>query len=258
MSKKTFVLTIVLIGLSIYADANSKSAKRNYAFKLDYTHDTFDQDLDPWDSLSVGLGIKLDQGTLIPRWNRARRFGEQGSQVEVDYYPRFGHGRYMYLNLGYSESFIFPKYRFGAELFQSMDNGYEISGGLRKLYFPSISPTIWTGSVAKYWSEYYIAFRPFFVTNGDDYSWSALIEVRRYTNDDVYLTAKVGGGSYSDQSAARFEMLRLSSRWASLGIHRHLQPGTAINGSLTMESTEPRPNVERRQTSVAIGFDQEF
>ena len=43
-----------------------------------------------------------------------------GTQVEVDAYPRLGHGTYLYLNAGLSGASIFPGQRLGAEYYAGL------------------------------------------------------------------------------------------------------------------------------------------
>ena len=201
-----FILLLPLVG------------RAEFLTKVDYTHDSFSDDLDSWDALAASLGITTPYGTIIPRLNFARRFATQGTQVELDAYPRLLEGRYAYLNFGYSESSIFPRYRLGAEVFQSLPLSFEVSAGFRRLWFESSSPTIWTASVATYVGPYYLAIRPFFVPKEAGDSWSGFVEIRRYHGDLNYFTIKAGEGEYSDQEVSTLEIFRLHSQWAALGV----------------------------------------
>lgn len=81
------------------------------------------------------LSHRFDFGPVIGRVNQARRFGESGTQLEVDAYPRIGRGMYLYANAGVSQQRIFPRQRFGAELYKNLPNALETSLGFRQLNF---------------------------------------------------------------------------------------------------------------------------
>ena len=78
----------------------------------------------------------------------------------------------------------------GAELFHSFPKAFEGSVGMRTLFFGSSDVTIYTGSVGKYISNYWISLRSY-VTPGSDgtsvfrpaASEGATFLIRRITSD---------------------------------------------------------------------------
>lgn len=253
-----FYLSLLAATFAQAEVGTSSQMSAQYTANFNYTHDSFSEDLEPWEQLSVSCGYNSKFGKIIARSNTARRFGESGQQFEVDSYPHLGEGRYAYLNLGQSHSSIFPNYRFGAELFQSMGQGFEVSGGFRKLWFAESDPTIWTGSVAKYYGPYYFAIRPFYVPKAIGDSWSGFIEIRRYLDDTTFLDLKAGVGESSDQRASTLEVFDLKSRWISTGVNWQIHNTTAITGSFSIENMEPRPQAERQQRTISLGLEQKF
>lgn len=257
---KTLVFCICLF-LVAHANADTEVSSPDaprYTADFNYTHDSFSEDLDPWELLSVSMGYNANWGKIIARTNMAQRFNEKGHQFEVDAYPSLAKGRYAYLNFGQSNSSIFPEYRMGAELFQSLGHGIEVSGGFRKLWFTDSQPTIWTGSIAKYYGAYYLAMRPFYVPKAIGDSWSGFVEARRYLTDATFLDLKAGVGTSNEQSVSTLEVFNLKSRWISAGTHWQIQDNTAITGAFSLEYAEPRPQSERQQKTFAIGLEQKF
>lgn len=142
-----------------------------FKMSLRYRYDHFDRgkrNYGPWHMFSFDLSKKMKWGSIIARTNYANRsFGssaKSGTQFELDLYPRITKGFYAYLNGGYSSSSIFPKYRFGGELYKSLPFSFEISAGIRYLDFLSTQVYIYTGYLGKYYKNYWFSFRPFFTS----------------------------------------------------------------------------------------------
>jgi len=143
-------------------------------------------------------------GTVISRVNVADRFGNTGLQFEVDAYPALGPGTYMYLNAGYSpHDKLFPTFRAGLEVFQKLPSAWEASAGLRLLNFTENDLLILTGSISKYYRQYYFSFRPFFTfASNTPSSQSYFFTVRRYfSSPDHHLSITAGTGFSADDDA---------------------------------------------------------
>ncbi|MBW6496778.1 MAG: YaiO family outer membrane beta-barrel protein [Bacteroidales bacterium] len=143
-------------------------------------------------------------GTVISRVNVADRFGNTGLQFEVDAYPSLGPGTYMYLNAGYSpHDKLFPTVRAGLEVFQKLPSAWEASAGLRLLNFTENDLLILTGSISKYYRQYYFSFRPFFTfASNTPSSQSYFFTIRRYfSSPDHHLSVTAGTGFSADDDA---------------------------------------------------------
>ncbi len=143
-------------------------------------------------------------GTVISRVNVADRFGNTGLQFEVDAYPSLGPGTYMYLNAGYSPyDKLFPTFRAGLEVFQKLPSAWEASAGFRLLNFTENDLLILTGSISKYYRQYYFSFRPFFTfASNTPSSQSYFFTVRRYfSSPDHHLSITAGTGFSADDDA---------------------------------------------------------
>lgn len=119
-----------------------------------------------WHMLSASYYHTNEVGTFIGRVNTGyvavdtTSFMEDGGvQFEIDAYPVFhDKKRYFFLNYGFSPSNIFAKHRFGANIYQDISNGWELSAGLNYNYYRnSIDTThvfIFRAGVNKYWDTF--------------------------------------------------------------------------------------------------------
>lgn len=184
---------------------------------LDYTYQNFGGDLAPWHVAAATLGRRGPHGAVLGRVNLARRFGETGTQVEVDAYPRLGDGVYAYLNVGYSGSPVFPEWRSGGELFTTLPRAWEASLGYRQLRFAGAPVTLLTGAVGKYSGNYWISLRPFVRMNRGDASASASVTARRYfAGADDYVGGRIGVGRTPRDDLAPTQADRASSVTAAV------------------------------------------
>ena len=157
--------------------------------------------INPWRLASLSVGAHAPGGSLIGRLNYANRFATSGAQFEVDEYPRLNATTYAYLNLGYSAAQIFPSWRYGAEIFKSLPYSLEASLGFRELRFPDNPVTLFTGTVGKYFDNYWVSARPFVRFRPSGTEASAGITARRYFADaDHFAGVRASyGNSPSDQ-----------------------------------------------------------
>ena len=201
--------------------------KRN-AVVVSYELDVFNKVFDPRHLLFVSLLRKTKYGTVIGRASVAKRFGKEGFQYEIDAYPRIRSGTYAYLNFGVSYSPLFPSRRYGVELYQKLPKSFEFSAGLRYLEFSSSSPKIITGSIGKYYKNYWFSLRPYFTPKSYGTSTTVNLTVRNYLKDaNNYISLTVGMGVSPDERG-RFvneeSLYQLKSYRASLGIQKTLSP----------------------------------
>jgi len=150
--------------------------------------DVYSKTFDPMQYYSLSYGKQTKYGSIIGRVNFNRRFNENGAQLEVDMYPKITKGFYAYINAGYANSFIFPDFRYGAELYKSLPHSLEISAGFRTLQY-STTTTIYTGSIGWYTGNSYWSLRPYFTPGDGGTSTSAALNYRKYrSNADNYLS----------------------------------------------------------------------
>ncbi|MDP3312695.1 YaiO family outer membrane beta-barrel protein [Lutibacter sp.] len=158
------------------------------------TVDVYSEVFDPMQLHTLKYSRKTELGSIIAKVNYNRRFSESAFQFEVDLYPKITEGFYAYLNVGVANSFLFPEYRYGAELHKSIASGLETSIGFRALKY-SETTTIYTGSITWYTGNSYWSFRPYFTPGDSGTSTSGTLNYRRYGKDaENYFSTSVGIG----------------------------------------------------------------
>jgi YaiO family outer membrane protein len=144
----------------------------------------FDQVLHPMYYAALEYRKETSWGVLLPRLNINRRFNIDGFQAEIDAYPTLSKVYSGYVNLGYSPSEIFPKFRIGAELLRELPKAMEVSLGFRHLAFATDAATIFTGTFGMYRGNYYAVIRPYIVPGGNKgVGVSGNLLVRKYLKD---------------------------------------------------------------------------
>lgn len=171
---------------------------------INYTYDYFNNsayEKDPWQLVYLQYARKTSLGTVIGRVNYANRFDQNAMQLEADAYPKISENDYLYLNYGYSDASIFPDHRGGFEWNRSFPKAFEGSLGGRILHFQgSKRVIIYTGSVGKYFGNYWFSLRPFVTPGSDGTSVSTYLIVRRYFSDpENYIGLRLGVGSSPDE-----------------------------------------------------------
>lgn len=164
------------------------STLRTNTIGLRASVDLYSETFDPMQYYSLSYGKQTKYGSIIGRLNFNRRFNENGLQAEIDMYPKITKGLYAYLNFGYANSFIFPDFRYGAELYKSLPYSLELSAGFRTLQY-STTTNIYTGSIGWYTGNSYWSLRPYFTPGDGGTSTSAALTYRKYrSNADNYIS----------------------------------------------------------------------
>lgn len=226
---------------------------------IEYGHVRFDggaASIDPWHTTSAEISRKDPGATLIARANWARRFGQQGVQVEMDAYPHIAPGTYAYLNAGYSAASIFPIARIGAEIYTSPASGTEASLGMRHLEFESARATIFTGSVGMYRGNYYFSARPYVTPRDEGTSLSGSVLARRYfASADSYATLILGAGTAPVEAPLEFELQRANSYRAGLYGKTPIGGGLGLRWSAGYEHESLSETEDRDRVSFSLGLD---
>lgn len=225
---------------------------------IGYNLDIFDEIYDPRHLVYSELKRRTKIGTVIGRASYADRFGRKGFQYELDAYPKITKGMYAYLNFGVSGSALFPKYRAGVELHKKLKRGFEASLGMRYMAFSSSNIAIYTGSIGKYYKDYWFSLRPFITPKGNGVSNSFNVFIRRYLKDaDHYITLMLGTGfSPEDKNNFTAETFMLRSQKAGVEYNQLFEKRFTLKGGVTLERQELsfRPG----DFVMAFGFDAGF
>lgn len=178
---------------------------------------------------SLGYEHKSGFGSVIVRGNVHRRFSLTGFQFETDFYPKIGQKTYAYLNYGASRSILFPKNRFGAEIFTALQKDMEISLGARLLQYPTENTTLVTASVAKYLGQWYLVGRPYLaIRESGQIGFSMTANLRKYVSDQEYFFANLGLGnnpeiwSYQDENIKIIKLYNINNQFVDIGYRFNL------------------------------------
>lgn len=121
----------------------------------------------------------FDRIAVIGRVNYGYLFGQHVSQAEVDLYPEIGTNSYFYINGGISNGQgVFPYFRLGSEFYHEC-NGWSGSLGARYLHFDQAKVTMFTGHIGRYFSDYFVAYRPFVVALSNDWFISHIVNIKK-------------------------------------------------------------------------------
>jgi YaiO family outer membrane protein len=186
--------------------------------------DVYSEVFDPMQYYTINYTRQTKYGSIISKVNLNRRFNENGAQIEVDMYPKIANGFYAYLNLGFSNSFLFPDIRYGAELYKSLPKSFEVSLGFRSLKY-STTTNIYTGSIGWYTGNSYLSFRPYFTPGDTGTSTSGTFTYRKYRSDaDNYLGFTLGMGFSPEINQFNFNgnesaIVDLKSQKANIGYY---------------------------------------
>lgn len=235
-----------------------------YNISLRYRFDKFERGqrkYGPWHFLSFELSRKFGLGSVIARANYAsRNFGsgaKSGTQFEIDAYPKITKGFYAYLNAGYSSYSIFPKYRFGGELYTSLPKSFELSAGVRYLDFSSSRVVIYTGNLGKYHGNYWFSFRPFVTAKTSGYSFSGIFIMRRYFQDaENHLSLLFGFGSSPVEIFFLEDIERLNSYKIELEFQKSVSRTFLIDLGVRFEREEFRVEEFGNRITFSITFQQ--
>lgn len=138
-------------------------------------------DVNPWHDASVMVAQRTRYGSVIAGVNAARRYDRTGLQYELQAFPRLTRRNYIAFSGAWSPSTaVFLPLRFSAEPYHNFPNGWEASAGLRYFRTPGPDVFVYTGTVAKYFGNYWISARPHLTgfSRDDSYGWE--LTGRRY------------------------------------------------------------------------------
>lgn len=217
----------------------------------------FDNDLDPWHYVSAWVERRERNYSLLGRVNYAHRFNTSAVQFELDAYPLFSPKYYAYFNIGYSSSETsFPEWRLGGELYANLPGAWEASGGFRYLTFATAEVRMLSGSVGKYYGNYWTSLRPTAAFDDGEVSYSLLLITRRYFADaDNFVGGLIVYGNAPDERISAVELDRLSNFQISISGKHPMGPALSWLWGLSFQREELRESRFRNRIGFAFGFE---
>jgi YaiO family outer membrane protein len=232
---------------------------------IGYIQTNFDKQFDdPWHLGNISYGRQTKLGSVIARYNYANRFKTNGSQFEVDLYPKISQIFYAYVSGGYSNNVgVFPQYRTGFSLYSNLPKSFEAEVGFRTLRFDETT-VIYTASLGKYYKNYWFNLRTYLTPSNSSLSQSFSLNVRYYTGgQDDYLSFKIGTGISPDNDRNSVQLnvrnpYKLKSNNASFGYYKSIKQTNLISVNFSYENQEYLPQTRGNQFSVGLGLSKRF
>lgn len=240
---------------------NNSNAKNAIGVSYNFSH--FDKQFeDNWNAVSVSYKRMTGLGSIILKMNYANKFGSNGTQVELEAYPRISKTFYAYLGGGYSDNVgIFPKYRGGASLYANLPKSFEADLGLRYLYF-SDDLFMFTGSVGKYYKSFWFNLRTYITPSDKTVSQSYTFTTRYYTGDaNNYFSFAIGKGiSPEDFNNNLLGETRYKLKSFKLGLDYNfsIKDINLFSVGANYFNQEYLPNTKGNQYDFSISYSRKF
>ncbi len=137
----------------------------------------------PWHFAHVEYKRNYRPMPWIIRTNYGRLYTNSGIQVEAEAYPQLNKRTYLYTNVGLAgNSKVFPGFRAGAELYHSIRNYAQFSGGLRFLHFATEEVFIYSLSASLIRGPYKLTYHPYLANQGGEWYATHVLNLR-FTNE---------------------------------------------------------------------------
>ncbi len=222
-----------------------------------HSHEWFSDGIGNRDETQLALRRSTKVGSLIGRYSGASRFGSFGNQLEVDFYPGIRKGTYAYVNVGFSpEAVLYPRYRTGVDLYQSLGKGFEATGGFRRLGFTS-PVNVYTVALSKYYGDWLFSGRGYFTPGTAGTSKSMQFSGRRYLKDArSYFDFSYGHGSTPNEIRSAIDLQVLNSNSWTLGLDKAAGKRWTLGGNfgISHEARPNRPSVNHTLANVSAAF----
>jgi len=224
----------------------------------------FDKQFDqPWHLSYLDYTRQTKLGSITGRFNYANRFNNNGTQFEIDAYPRISSNLQAYVNLGYGgNNGVFARYRAGVSLFASLPLSFEAEAGFRFLRF-SDNVWIYTASVGKYYKNFWFNFRTYLTPSNESVSQSFSLTTRYYLGGaDDYLSIALGTGVSPDDQRNNVligaQNYKLKSNNISLSYRMSIKRLNILNIKVGLDNQEYLRDTKGNQLDIGLGYIRRF
>lgn len=248
-------------------EANSLAVRINEftsknAVSLTYNYSHFDRQFDDdWHVVGLSYRRATSIGSFILRGNYANKFAQNGTQIELEAYPRLSKMFYLYVGAAYSNDVgLFAKYRTGVSLNASLPHSFEAEIGYRQLYF---SNSIWmyTASVGKYYKNFWFNLRTYITPDNRNISHSYTGTVRYYTRSaQDYVAFQIGTGISPEENRNNLlenETFKLKTFKIGAEYNFTLKTNAFSLGTMYYNQ-EYRPDEKGNQFDITLGYTRRF
>jgi YaiO family outer membrane protein len=214
---------------------------------------------EPWHIVWGEFSRRVNFGTLIFRLGYGYRFEQGAVAMEANGYINIRSGTYVHASFLFSGSTIFPRYAIGVEPYQSLPYGFELSLGARYMDWTTSNLVIWTGSLGKYLSNFWLAYRFYYSAKAERSSFSSALYIRRYLTDtDNYLTLRLGLGLTDYNEIEDQELSGFNSRGAALEVQLAIIPLLYFKAEILYSNYEYYRGKFRDRYGLEIGIQKRF
>jgi len=206
---------------ALATERSIKEALQQWSVGWSHTSDWFKGDVGTWNESQMSLKRATRLGSVIATFSRADRYDLHSDLAEISIYPHIRPGTYAYLGFGYSyDATLYPTYRLGAEIFQSLPHGMEGSAGYRRFRFGGIT-NMYTGSLGKYWGKWLFSGRFFLSPDALGTTHSLNFSARRFFGEaGDYMDFHAGTGPSEFDPRSRRDLEALSASWGYIAFRK--------------------------------------
>jgi YaiO family outer membrane protein len=239
---------------------NELNSKNAIGIVYNYSH--FDKQFDDdWHIVGISYKRVTPIGSVILRGNYANKFGQGGTQIELEAYPRLSKMFYLYVGGGYSDDVgLFPKYRTGVSLNANLPHSFEAEIGYRQLYFSS-SIWMYTAAVGKYYKNFWFNLRTYITPDSKNISHSYTGTVRYYTKGaQDYFAFQIGTGISPEENRNNLlENETFKLKTFKIGGEYNFSYHSNLFSIGTMYyNQEYRPGEKGNQFDITLGYTRKF
>ncbi|RZK81865.1 MAG: YaiO family outer membrane beta-barrel protein [Pedobacter sp.] len=227
-----------------------------------YSVTAFDQNgRRPWDIYNVSYMRSEKNGSIIGRASYADRKTAKGYQFEVEAYPIHGNS-YSFINMSYSNSIVFPTFRFSYSYFFPQKNGWEPEAGIRYLNNEEDFVSF-VAALGKYFGKYWLSGKVFVTPHDDKVATSFALSGRYYIGESVddYVTAIAGYGFSPDDRGRNFDIgnrINIQNARVTLGYQRTLWRRNILGLFGSWNNFKYNADNRRNEYDLAISFQHMF
>lgn len=263
---KKFLLSsaaICMISAFSYAQNPNQDTQQTQKIGLNYSFTHFDKRFtDPWHLASVSYSKQQKWGYTGLNLNYANRFNKNGSELELETYPKFKKGIYAYVGgaAKLSSNALFPNYRVGFSLYQSLGRKLELETGIRHLAFDQ-QTDVWVLGLGKYMGNAFINLRSYWSRKNGRWNESFILSSKFYLSDDRFdfFSINVGTGvAFDDPTQINNVVYQLNSFRAGADYSRNIGKKSIIKAGFQWINEEYQNDTYGNQLGANIGFSQKF
>lgn len=235
---------------------------------INYSFTSFDRtDYGPWHLGNLQYIRQRDWGSLIGRINYGNHFAfsesiSHGIQFEAESYFFTGKKSYSFINTGFSQDPIFPKFRISYSYFQNFNKGWEADLGFRYIKVENTDFSTVVVGFGKYIGSYWLNLRLFFQNDNKNFPPAFTFTTRYYLDTKYdYFSFIAGYGTSPDEATTvgQYEQrYTLNSYRIGAGYNRIFNNHYVTGLLVTYNNQEYAQNLIQNEFEFSLMFQYKF